>query len=105
MKSRMTAGMWPILMVAGCTVMSDPAPGPDYTPPEEAGLISIRAYPDADSVCRVMGESALTADYLDHMAVLIGCPAHEIGAIRDQLVRGAEPLDNVGDWLLLSVPL
>ncbi|MEL6807671.1 MAG: hypothetical protein AAFO97_07810 [Pseudomonadota bacterium] len=75
-----------------------------YTPPEDSGLIGVRPYPNAGDVCQVIGENALTQDYLDDSATLIGCPTRERGAISDRVSEGALTLETIGDWVLLSVP-
>jgi hypothetical protein len=80
------------------------APIAQYTPPEESGLIAVRAYPDAGSVCQVLGENEITSEFLDHTALLIGCPTSEAGAIQDRINSGAEVLDQVGAWTLLHQP-
>ena len=89
----------PILgLLAAC------GPRPDYSPPEDSGLISVRPYPDAEDVCQVIGENELTNQYLDDSATLVGCPLHEAGAIKDLDLEGGEIVDLVGNWVLISVP-
>jgi hypothetical protein len=77
---------------------------PVYAPPEASGLQSGPAYPQAGDVCRVIGENALTSDYLDDSATLVGCPVHEKGAIADRRTEGGRVVDLIGDWVLISVP-
>ena len=81
--------------LAGCTA---------YTPPEQSGLVAVRAFPGPADVCQVIGENALTVDYLDDSATLVGCPAHEAGAIADLTDTGAVQVDQIGAWVLFSVP-
>ena len=75
-----------------------------YGPPSASGLIAVRPYPTEIDVCQVIGENGLTADYLDHTATLIGCPAHEAGAIALRMSEGAVRVDHIGGWVLLSLP-
>ncbi|MBT8474475.1 MAG: hypothetical protein KJO78_03290 [Alphaproteobacteria bacterium] len=75
-----------------------------YTPPEASGLVGVRPYPGPRDVCQVIGENDLTIDYLDHTELLIGCPAHEIGAIDDRVSEGGVLQTQVGEWMLLSIP-
>lgn len=82
--------------VAGCK---------QYPPPEQSGLVAVRPFPVPNHVCQVLGESAATSAYLDHTTLLIGCPTHERGAIRQRILAGAQELDRVGAWTLLSHPL
>lgn len=75
-----------------------------YSPPEESGLVAVRPYPDAGSVCQVLGENENTVEFLDHTGLLIGCPTSEAGAIQDRVNSGAEVFDQVGAWTLLHQP-
>lgn len=95
-----------LLPLAACDPWGapDPVAAPSYSPPEASGLVALRAFPGPQDVCRVMGENALTADYLDDSATLIGCPEAEAGAIADRRAAGARVVGAAGDWVLLSVP-
>jgi hypothetical protein len=75
-----------------------------YTPPEDSGLVSIRPYPETNDVCQVLGESTATEEYLDHSAILIGCPNNEVGAIRGRQSEGAKIVGRVNSWTLLQTP-
>jgi hypothetical protein len=86
------------LMLSGC--MSEST----YSSPEDVGLVGVRPFPSENDVCQVIGESKATINYLDHTTTLIGCPVNETGAIADRLGEGAEKLDQVGSWVLLSIP-
>lgn len=75
-----------------------------YSPPEASGLIALRPYPAPADVCQVVGESDATRAYLDHTALLIACPTHETGAIKDRERGGAERVGVAGRWTLLHIP-
>lgn len=77
----------------------------EYTEPEQSGLVSGRAYPNPEDVCRVIGENDLTRGYLDDSQLLIGCPKHERGAIADRLQEGARIVGSAAHWTLLHAPL
>ena len=95
-----------VLIVVMCALAScGPFTQARYTPPEASGLLAVRAYPAEDDICQVVGENDLTLNYLDDAALLIGCPAHELGAIADRKAAGAREVAIVGAWHLLSVPL
>lgn len=72
---------------------------------EASGLVEVRPYPTSLDVCSVIGESEATQEYLDHTALLIGCPESEPETIADRVREGATRLETVGGWVLLSVPL
>lgn len=84
------------------TIIGACTPLATYTPPEESGLVGVRPYPYAGDVCMVIGESAASVDYLDHTGLLIGCPNHERGAIKDRQTEGATIVGVVDRWTLLS---
>lgn len=58
-------------------------------------------FPKAGDVCRRVGESAATADYLDDSAVLVGCPAIETAAIA---AIGGKQVGAVEGIALISIP-
>lgn len=87
------------VILAGCAMVTQ-----EYSPPEESGLVAVRAFPTQGDVCQVIGESDATVEYLDHTQLLIGCPTNETGAIDDRIAEGAQQLTIVGDWTLLNLP-
>ncbi|MGB0900451.1 hypothetical protein [Halocynthiibacter sp.] len=103
MNLRITAAIITITTISGC-VSAETDKTPRYTPPEASGLKGLRPYPTGNDVCERIGENALTNPYLDDSALLIGCPAHETGAIEDRLAEGGEALQQIGDWVLISIP-
>jgi hypothetical protein len=58
-------------------------------------------YPQAGDVCRRVGESAATTDFLDDSAVLVGCPATETAAIA---ALGGKTVATVDGIALISIP-
>ena len=54
--------------------------------------------------CQILGESPATVDYLDHSAISIGCPDHDLGAIEDRKTEGAKIVGKVNSWTLLQIP-
>jgi len=75
-----------------------------YNSAEHSGLVSVRPYPQPNGVCQILGESPATVDYLDHSAILIGCPDHDLGAIEDRKTEGAKIVGKVNSWTLLQLP-
>lgn len=63
-------------------------------------------YPEAGDPCRRLGESALTIDYLDHTAVLVGCPGGRASKEAADLIEteNAEVVAEVEGVTLLSIP-
>ncbi|MEP1613639.1 MAG: hypothetical protein ABJL72_17185 [Roseobacter sp.] len=61
-------------------------------------------YPAAGDLCRRLGESPKTADYLDHTADLIACPSDmpNLSDFIDQ--SGAERAFEQDGYVILSVP-
>lgn len=75
-----------------------------YTPPEESGLVGGAPYPSPGDVCEVLEETAAVANYAAPFPTLIGCPAHERGAISDRQRDGATVVGRAKDWIILQVP-
>ncbi|MEO1453665.1 MAG: hypothetical protein AAFV31_07575 [Pseudomonadota bacterium] len=75
-----------------------------FSPPEESGLIAVRAFPGPRDVCQVVGENDTSREFLDDSATLIACPAQELGAIEDRVNEGAVLVARANQWWLLSVP-
>src|SRR5579864_4859347 len=64
-------------------------------------------YPKAGDACRRLGESPATSNYLDHMAILVGCPGSGDSAsvraiLRNQSGRIVGEVDGV---TLISIPM
>jgi hypothetical protein len=57
-------------------------------------------YPAAGAPCRRVGESAATIDFLDHTALLVGCPTHG-----EAMQLGGKVIATVDGITLVSVPL
>lgn len=97
----------PGLIVSALTLLAcddSAAPGAPAVSaaPEEFGIFG-DGYPQAGDLCFRAGETAVTADYLDHTADLIACPpdtypdsaAFEAGGTR---------LTEIDGWQLFSIP-
>jgi len=57
-------------------------------------------YPAVGAPCRRVGESAATSDFLDHTALLVGCPTQA-----DAMHLGGKVIATVDGITLVSVPL
>ena len=57
-------------------------------------------YPASGAPCRRVGESAATIDFLDHTAILVGCPTQA-----DAMQLGGKLIGTVDGITLMSVPL
>jgi hypothetical protein len=75
----------------------------NYTESDASGLIEIRPYPNPDDVCQVIGKNSLTAELMDDNMLLIGCPKHEKGAIRNRIKEGARVVEHSRHWTLLHI--
>jgi len=87
---------------APATVSAGPAPalatGPVMWPPSLAPVGD--GFPASGARCRRIGESAATIDFLDHTAILVGCPTPA-----DALQLGGKQVATVDGITLVSVPL
>ncbi|MDG1458514.1 MAG: hypothetical protein P8Q92_11650 [Pseudoprimorskyibacter sp.] len=72
--------------------------------PDGVGLVVVRSYPNANSACSVIGESAATLDLLDHTYLLVGCPIDNLEANQALKTSGGHELKRIGQWMLFAVP-
>jgi hypothetical protein len=88
------------LLLISCATAEPPPPAPETTLP-----IFGDGYPEAGDICRRVGESAETVEFLDHTADLIACPEAWDG--RDDYARSvaAEEVLRQDGYVLYSVPL
>ena len=93
-----------VIAVSALSACDMPDPTPAYSTPEAAGLVAMGPYPGPEDVCQAVGESPATAEYLDHTATLVACPAVETGAIADRVAEGGTAVATAGDWVLISIP-
>lgn len=56
-------------------------------------------YPASGGLCRRLGESAATANWLDASAILVGCPTQEAARM-----LGGKVVGKVGDITVISIP-
>jgi len=75
-----------------------------YSEPDASGLTPIRAYPTVDDVCQEIKTTEALRALTDNNTMLIACPKHENGALRDRMNEGARVVGIQGDWTLLLVP-
>jgi hypothetical protein len=97
-----------VLAVSGCQQAPTPAPEPDApaaAAPAATGAwpASLPAFgdgfPKAGDACRRVGESAGTADFLDHTASLVGCLSAD-----DAAKLGGRVVATIDGVTLVSVP-
>ena len=97
-----------LLALAAC---NKPAPAADTSEPQApATTVTVwpaslnvlgDGYPRSGDVCRRIGESMATTDFLDDSAILVGCPTNEPEAIA---AAGGRQVGAVDGITLISVP-
>lgn len=75
-----------------------------YLIPAEGALRIVRGWRDDNDACKLIGETALTGEFLDDAADLVGCPA---GApeLAELWPLRARDLGQMLGWHLVSVPI
>ncbi|KIC38229.1 hypothetical protein RA27_20915 [Ruegeria sp. ANG-R] len=106
MKKLVVLGM--AIALAGCEggntlypepdVIVDPAPLPTTD-----NLNLVRGYRSADDWCQVTGETAFTAEFLDHTADLVSCPTGSNAAQSLVDTYGARQVAETGGYTVYSI--
>ena len=87
-------------MIAGC---SEPAPSGGISEPDPE-LVFVRGYRSADDDCKLTGESAFTADFLDDSADLVTCSTGSAAAENLVSETSALMITQTNSYTLYSVP-
>ncbi|TFU03554.1 hypothetical protein EUV02_10355 [Polymorphobacter arshaanensis] len=90
---RRRCGLLPALLLVAC---SQPAPSSSEKPAAAPTAFVWPAtlspfgdgFPNAGDPCRRLGESPLTASYLDDSAILVGCPGAAFDAAAASVING-----------------
>ena len=62
-------------------------------------------FPVKGSPCRHLGETPATSNYLDHTAMLIGCPGtRESAVVQSVVAKGGRIVAEIDGVVLISVP-
>ncbi|APA88167.1 hypothetical protein BJG93_22535 [Paraburkholderia sprentiae WSM5005] len=105
--SAMCAAIAATVSSAGSASTSAHAAGTDKQFEWPASFVVLGdGYPHSGDACRRLGESAATANYLDHMAMLIGCPGSRDSAAVRALVghqRHARVVGEADGVTLISI--
>jgi len=89
------------LTLSSCVQRPAAVAGQGWTIPWPTTLTPLGdGYPAVGAPCRRVGESAATIDFLDHTAILVGCPTQD-----DALQLGGKVIATVDGITLVSVPL
>ncbi|WP_172295243.1 hypothetical protein [Pseudoruegeria sp. HB172150] len=94
------AGTAALLALAGCE--DEPAPAPPPPPPAGLPLFGDGYRGDGDA-CRRVGESEVTAEFLDDAADLVACPVGTDPGLFASETGGREVARHMG-YILFSVP-
>ncbi|WP_371169384.1 hypothetical protein [Aliiroseovarius sp. 2305UL8-7] len=90
----------PIMMVGLLAACETSTP---YAPPATDLPLFGDGYRAEGDQCRRVGESPETAEFLDHTADLVACPADYEGLGVFQVDTGGVEVARVGEWVLFSV--
>lgn len=90
----MRAGLIAVFVVAGCAQGQGPDPN----------LPIIRDYRAPGDMCKFVGESAVTVEYLDDAADLVACPSDYDGLPGFIDETGAIEVGSYESYTLFSVP-
>jgi len=95
-----------VVALAGCAESPGPRPAaqPGVAATAPQGLPLVRGYRSRPDPCRLAGESALTATYLDDAADLVACPTGSLAAITLREDQGGRPVTQIADFTLFTVP-
>ncbi|MDJ0629396.1 MAG: hypothetical protein QNJ44_14145 [Rhodobacter sp.] len=88
-------------LAAGCAAPTTSAP----PPPEDAELRFGGSYRFANDPCRRVGETAVTAPFLDDRADLVACPVEYEGRGRFAIDNTATEAVRTENWVVYSVPI
>ena len=94
---RLTTLTIPLTLLIGCT--------PEPSPPPETDLPFFGdGYRAEGDMCRRLGESAVTINYLDHTADLVGCPEsmENLGIFETE--TGAREVFRKDGYVVYTVP-
>ena len=92
-------------LLAGCGAEApEHAPAAATKVPESLRPLG-EGYPSAGSPCRRLGESPATSNYLDHTAILVGCPGtRESAVVQSVVAAGGRIVAEIDGVVLVSVP-
>lgn len=90
-------------MLAGCDAFESDKSAPPAIPEKLRPFGE--GFPAKDSACRRLGETPATSNYLDHAAILVGCPGTRESAIVQSVVAsGGRIVSEIDGVVLITVP-
>ncbi|NRD73299.1 hypothetical protein HQQ94_08590 [Shewanella sp. VB17] len=103
-----------IIILAGCgektttiTDMHKETPPPPQIIKAGDGQVVLRlmhSFRGSDDPCKTVGETAATANYLDHTSWLVACPIDDAGIEDIQSNMQGQILETLEGYVLLNVP-
>lgn len=106
MKIKLTVVLSAILL-SGCAIDETTPMGAaiydaQHETAEESGLIAVRPYPNADSICQVLGSNAMTASFFARNTSVVGCPRFENEAIAELEAAGFKNDGSTRSWIIFT---
>ncbi len=112
LKQKTTMKIWlPVavlaILLSGCKVdtttpLREQAYNAQRETAEESGLIALRPYPNADSVCQELGKNALTESFFILNDIVIGCPRHADEARAELSAAGFKDSGSTRSWVIYA---